>query len=107
MGELPEVLDWLKMFAQIARPTEDHKGLLILDNQELHKSYDALDFATKHDVIFLSFDSSSPSSKTRKTRTKQSSNTDTVQSKSPSLSTVCKEKFIHPPIKDWIQCEFC
>lgn len=47
-------LEWLQMFVQKVRPTEDHKALLILDNHESHKSYDALDFATKNNVVFLS-----------------------------------------------------
>jgi len=47
-------LKWLQIFVQKVRPTENHKALLILDNHESHKSYEALDFATKNNVIFLS-----------------------------------------------------
>lgn len=47
-------LDWLRMFAQKVRPTEHQKALLLLDNHESHKSYEALDFATKNNIIFLS-----------------------------------------------------
>lgn len=47
-------LNWLKTFIQKVRPTEERKALLILDNHESHKSYAALDFASKNHVIFLS-----------------------------------------------------
>lgn len=46
-------LDWLQIFVQKVRPNEENKALLILDGHESHKSYEALDFATKHHVIFL------------------------------------------------------
>ncbi|XP_046968875.1 MFS-type transporter clz9-like [Vanessa cardui] len=47
-------LDWLQIFVQKVRPTTEHKALLILDNHQSHKSYEALDFATKNNIIFLS-----------------------------------------------------
>lgn len=49
-----QFLNWLKIFVQKVRPTAERKALLILDNHESHKSYAALDFASKNHVIFLS-----------------------------------------------------
>ncbi|KAJ2953466.1 hypothetical protein O0L34_g1061 [Tuta absoluta] len=47
-------LNWLQIFVQKVRPTEDRKALLLLDNHESHKSYTALEYASKNNVVFLS-----------------------------------------------------
>lgn len=51
----PTFLLWLKHFVEIVRPTEERKCLLLLDNHESHKFYPALEFASRNNVIFLSF----------------------------------------------------
>lgn len=47
-------VDWLQLFIQKVRPSENNKALLILDNHESHKSYEALDLAAKNHITFLS-----------------------------------------------------
>lgn len=46
-------LEWLKVFVNRVRPTQDCKALLILDSHESHKYYPALEYATKNNGIFL------------------------------------------------------
>lgn len=48
-------LNWLQFFADTVRPNENRKILLLLDNHESHKYYPALEFASKNNIIFLSF----------------------------------------------------
>lgn len=47
-------LEWLRVFVSFVRPTQDCKALLILDNHESHKFYPALEYATEHNVEFVS-----------------------------------------------------
>nr|XP_021186027.2 uncharacterized protein LOC110373173 [Helicoverpa armigera] len=51
----PIFLNWLEFLVEKTRPTEQKKLLLLLDNHESHKYYPALEYATKHHIIFLSF----------------------------------------------------
>lgn len=48
-------LSWLQFFTEKVRPNEDRKVLLLLDNHESHKYYPALEFASKNNIVFLSF----------------------------------------------------
>lgn len=50
----PTFLEWLRHFVEMTRPTQDKKNLLVMDNHESHKYLDALEFASKNHVIFIS-----------------------------------------------------
>ncbi|KAK2578414.1 hypothetical protein KPH14_012584 [Odynerus spinipes] len=51
----PAFLLWLQFFVEQVRPNKDRPVLLLLDNHESHKYFPALDYATKHNIIFISF----------------------------------------------------
>lgn len=51
----PVFQTWLEFFVETVRPTKDKKVLLLLDNHEAHKYYPALEYASKNNVIFVSF----------------------------------------------------
>ncbi|KAJ8706956.1 hypothetical protein PYW08_011090 [Mythimna loreyi] len=51
----PTFLEWLRHFVDMTRPTEQRKILLVMDNHESHKHLQALEFASKNHVIFVSF----------------------------------------------------
>lgn len=50
----PKFLEWLRHFVEITRPTPEKKVVLVMDNHESHKFLEALEYATKHNVIFIS-----------------------------------------------------
>lgn len=51
----PAFLNWLQFFVEKTRPTTDKKVLLLLDNHESHKFFPALEYASKNNVVFVSF----------------------------------------------------
>lgn len=50
----PAFLEWLGFFVETVRPKSDKKVILVLDNHESHKYLPALEFASAHNVIFIS-----------------------------------------------------
>lgn len=47
-------LDLMRFYVEHVRPTPEKKILLLLDNDESHKYYRALDYASKNNVVILS-----------------------------------------------------
>jgi hypothetical protein len=50
----PVFMEWLRFFVETVRPTSENKVILVLDNHESHKYLPALEYASKHHVIFVS-----------------------------------------------------
>ncbi|XP_071040606.1 uncharacterized protein [Parasteatoda tepidariorum] len=50
----PKFLDWLHHFVENTHPTPEKKVILILDNHESHKYIEALEYARKNNLIFIS-----------------------------------------------------
>ncbi|XP_011858253.1 PREDICTED: uncharacterized protein LOC105555822 [Vollenhovia emeryi] len=50
----PKFLEWLRHFVDITRPNPEKKVILVMDNHEYHIFLEALEYATQHNVIFVS-----------------------------------------------------
>ncbi|XP_047033976.1 uncharacterized protein LOC124640306 [Helicoverpa zea] len=50
----PIFLEWVRHFVSMTRPTPENKIVLVMDNHESHKYLEALDFASKNNIIFVS-----------------------------------------------------